>query len=139
MWKIISDIFIHFFAVYSKSLCHILEVLSGPLAQSLQSRLEQNKRDIVQLQKLKQSLTAQLKAPPGTSVWYLWFVVSLYMYMYLYEIICNKCMNMNMCENYIGNSFCVLPCNKRLGLTSRWLHLLDFFLPKTNGISYLTQ
>ena len=56
-------------AVYSKSLCHILEVLSGPLAQSLQSRLEQNKRDLADLQKLKHSLTTALTAPAGTSVW----------------------------------------------------------------------
>lgn len=39
------------FAVFTKSLCHIMEVMHGPLIQSLESRLEQNNAKIAELEK----------------------------------------------------------------------------------------
>lgn len=40
-----------FVAVFTKSLCHIMEVMHGPLIQSLESRLEQNNAKIAELEK----------------------------------------------------------------------------------------
>jgi hypothetical protein len=39
------------FAVFTKSLCHIMEVMQGPLTQLLESRLEQNNAKIAELEK----------------------------------------------------------------------------------------
>nr|XP_022286615.1 lys-63-specific deubiquitinase BRCC36-like [Crassostrea virginica] len=38
-------------SVFTKSLCHIMEVMHGPLIQSLESRLEQNNAKIAELEK----------------------------------------------------------------------------------------
>lgn len=43
--------YILFVAVFTKSLCHIMEVMHGPLIQSLESRLEQNNAKIAELEK----------------------------------------------------------------------------------------
>jgi len=53
---------VHNGAVFTKSLCHIMEVMSGPFLQTLENRLQQNRREISQLTALKQQLTEQLKA-----------------------------------------------------------------------------
>lgn len=52
---------IHNAAEYSKSLCHIVEVLGGPLMQMLENRLEQNKDRIQELLKQKDLLSKALK------------------------------------------------------------------------------
>ncbi|XP_060082384.1 lys-63-specific deubiquitinase BRCC36-like [Ylistrum balloti] len=44
----------------TKSLCHIMEVMSAPLIQSLENRLEQNQARISQLQKENAALKQQL-------------------------------------------------------------------------------
>ncbi|XP_033728679.1 lys-63-specific deubiquitinase BRCC36-like [Pecten maximus] len=51
---------IHNSAVYTKSLCHIMEVMNAPLIQSLENRLEQNKARISQLQRENTALKQQL-------------------------------------------------------------------------------
>ncbi|XP_069107234.1 lys-63-specific deubiquitinase-like [Argopecten irradians] len=53
---------IHNSSVYTKSLCHIMEVMSAPLIQSLEDRLEQNKSQIAQLQKENDALKQQLNS-----------------------------------------------------------------------------
>lgn len=49
------------FSVYNKSLCQIMEVMSAPLIQSLQDRLERNKIRMEALQTEKQELLQKLK------------------------------------------------------------------------------
>ena len=56
-----------FVAVFTKSLCHIMEVMSGPLMQTLEHRLERNQQDINELQKAKLALQEQLNSLPPTS------------------------------------------------------------------------
>lgn len=52
----------HFiFSVYTKSLCHITEVMSGPLIQALENRLETNRSRIQTLQARKLDIEKQLK------------------------------------------------------------------------------
>ena len=66
-----------FATVYSKATCHILQTCSGPLINSLQARLGENKREIERLQREKQQLLQQLQqqqqqqqtTPKTTSVW----------------------------------------------------------------------
>ncbi|XP_022088114.1 lys-63-specific deubiquitinase BRCC36-like [Acanthaster planci] len=48
-------------AVYTKSLCHLMDVLSGPLMQCLENRLERNQRKLESLRQLKHSLQVQLQ------------------------------------------------------------------------------
>lgn len=52
---------LHNSAVFTKSICHMMEVLTGPLMQSLENRLQQNKRLISELQKRKQEVDKKLK------------------------------------------------------------------------------
>ncbi|KAL5004643.1 hypothetical protein ScPMuIL_018099 [Solemya velum] len=52
---------IHNASVYNKSLCQIMEVMSAPLIQSLQDRLERNKIRMEALQTEKQELLQKLK------------------------------------------------------------------------------
>ncbi|XP_077987760.1 lys-63-specific deubiquitinase BRCC36-like [Glandiceps talaboti] len=49
-------------AVYTKSLSHIMEVLTGPLLQSLESRLQRNEMKIEALQKEKEELLKELES-----------------------------------------------------------------------------
>jgi len=49
------------FSVYTKSLCHITEVMSGPLIQALENRLETNKSKIQTLQDRKKKIEKQLR------------------------------------------------------------------------------
>ncbi|XP_013415313.1 lys-63-specific deubiquitinase BRCC36 [Lingula anatina] len=51
---------IHNSAVYTKSLCRIMDVMSGPLIQTLEAQLERNKTKIIQLQNEKESLLQKL-------------------------------------------------------------------------------
>lgn len=51
---------IHNSAVYTKSLCRVMEVLSGPLMTALENRLDINKARCQQLQKQKQELLKKL-------------------------------------------------------------------------------
>ena len=52
--------YFHFlFAVYSKALCHFMDVLTGPMMQSLENRLAHNKDTIRQLELEKEQLTQQ--------------------------------------------------------------------------------
>ena len=53
---------IHNAAEHSKSLCHIVEVLGGPLMQVLENRLEHNKDKIQELLKRKDELTKELNS-----------------------------------------------------------------------------
>ena len=48
-------------AEYSKCLCHIMEVMGGPLTQALESRLERNKDNIQQLLRERAQLEEQLR------------------------------------------------------------------------------
>ncbi|XP_002740113.1 lys-63-specific deubiquitinase BRCC36-like [Saccoglossus kowalevskii] len=52
---------IHNGAVYTKSLSHLMEVLSAPLLQSLESRLERNKMKMEALKKEKEELLKELQ------------------------------------------------------------------------------
>ncbi|XP_013784932.1 lys-63-specific deubiquitinase BRCC36-like isoform X1 [Limulus polyphemus] len=52
---------LHNGAVYTKSLCHIAEVVGGPLLQVLESRLSENKRKMMLLQKEREQLEQELK------------------------------------------------------------------------------
>ena len=52
---------IHNASVYTKSLCHITDIMSGPVLQSLESRLERNRNRIESLQREKEELLMQLK------------------------------------------------------------------------------
>ncbi|KAL8595569.1 BRCA1 BRCA2-containing complex, subunit 3 [Nucella lapillus] len=51
---------IHNSAVYTKSLCHVMEVLSGPIMTTLENRLEINRSRCQHLQQQKQLLEQQL-------------------------------------------------------------------------------
>ena len=53
---------IHNAAEYSKSLCHIVETLGGPLTQVLENRLEHNKDKIQALLKKKDELMRQINS-----------------------------------------------------------------------------
>ncbi|XP_074661794.1 lys-63-specific deubiquitinase BRCC36-like isoform X2 [Tubulanus polymorphus] len=53
---------IHNGAVFSKSLCHIMEVMSGPLMHTLESRLKQNELKLKSLSQERDSLLKQLKS-----------------------------------------------------------------------------
>jgi len=53
---------IHNASVYTKSVCHVMEVVSGPLIHNLECRLKANKLRIEQLQEEKRELTQKLKA-----------------------------------------------------------------------------
>ena len=52
---------IHNASVYTKSLCHITDIMSGPVLQSLESRLERNKNRIESLKREKEELLKQLE------------------------------------------------------------------------------
>lgn len=52
---------LHNVSVYTKSLCHITEVMSGPLIQALENRLETNKSKIQTLQDRKKKIEKQLR------------------------------------------------------------------------------
>ncbi|XP_023209382.1 lys-63-specific deubiquitinase BRCC36-like [Centruroides sculpturatus] len=52
---------LHNNAVYTKSLCHIAEVVSGPLLQTLESRLRQNAERAKHLEKEKERVLEKLK------------------------------------------------------------------------------
>ncbi|VDI38294.1 BRCA1/BRCA2-containing complex subunit 3 [Mytilus galloprovincialis] len=52
---------LHNVSVYTKSLCHITEVMSGPLIQALENRLETNRSRIQTLQARKLDIEKQLK------------------------------------------------------------------------------
>lgn len=54
---------IHNSSVYTNSLCQTMEVMTGPLIQALESRLERNKIRTVELQKEKEDLLRQLNQP----------------------------------------------------------------------------
>ncbi|XP_071956726.1 lys-63-specific deubiquitinase BRCC36-like [Antedon mediterranea] len=58
--RILNDV--HNSAVFTKSVCHQLEVLTGPLMQCLQSRLEKNKHILESLNKEKESILQQLSS-----------------------------------------------------------------------------
>lgn len=47
---------IHNASVYTKSLCHLIDVLNGPLLQTLENRLQQNQNRIRTLEQEKQEL-----------------------------------------------------------------------------------
>jgi hypothetical protein len=49
------------FSVYTKSLCHITEIMSAPLIQALENRLETNKSKIQTLQARKKTIEKQLR------------------------------------------------------------------------------
>ncbi|KAK2154852.1 hypothetical protein LSH36_256g06064 [Paralvinella palmiformis] len=51
---------IHNGAVFTEALCHIMEVISGPLMQTLEHRLQQNKAHIAELRQEKEELEKQL-------------------------------------------------------------------------------
>jgi len=53
---------LHNSSVYSKSLCHVVEVVSGPLLHSLEQRLHHNKQRTSHLQDEKESLTKRILA-----------------------------------------------------------------------------
>lgn len=53
---------VHNGAVYTKSLCHLMNVMSGPLMQSLENRLESNQRKLESLQLKKERLQAELNS-----------------------------------------------------------------------------
>lgn len=53
---------IHNASVYTKSLCHVMEVVSGPLVHNLECRLQANKQRIQQLNKEKEELIKKLTA-----------------------------------------------------------------------------
>ena len=51
-------LYFHFmFVVYSKALCHFMDVLTGPMMQSLENRLAYNKERARQLELEKLQLT----------------------------------------------------------------------------------
>lgn len=50
-----------FVAVFTKSLCHVMEVLSGPLINTLENRLEINRVRCQQLEKHKEVLLKKLE------------------------------------------------------------------------------
>ncbi|XP_059153731.1 lys-63-specific deubiquitinase BRCC36-like [Physella acuta] len=52
---------IHNTSVYTKSVCHVLEVVSGPLLHTLESRLKANKIRIQQLTQLKDELKQKIR------------------------------------------------------------------------------
>ncbi|XP_014662474.1 PREDICTED: lys-63-specific deubiquitinase BRCC36-like [Priapulus caudatus] len=52
---------LHNSAVFTKSICHMMEVLTGPLMQSLENRCEHDKRLAAQLLTRKQELERQLE------------------------------------------------------------------------------
>ena len=58
------NVTIHLFyfvsAVYTKSLCHLMDVMSGPLMQCLENRLERNQRKMEALQLKKEALLKEL-------------------------------------------------------------------------------
>ena len=51
-----------FFVVFTKSLCHVIEVMCGPLMQTFKNRLERNKRKTEQLLREKEELERRLEA-----------------------------------------------------------------------------
>ncbi|XP_046326314.1 lys-63-specific deubiquitinase BRCC36-like [Haliotis cracherodii] len=53
---------IHNAAVYTKSECHIMDVMGGPLLQSLENRLEMNKVRMEQLRHRKEEIKKRMKA-----------------------------------------------------------------------------
>ncbi|XP_005091457.1 lys-63-specific deubiquitinase BRCC36 isoform X2 [Aplysia californica] len=53
---------VHNASVFTKSLCHVMEVVSGPLLHSLEQRLQANKQRTAHLQEEKAQLEARLKA-----------------------------------------------------------------------------
>ncbi|KAL3876370.1 hypothetical protein ACJMK2_034222 [Sinanodonta woodiana] len=53
---------LHNASVYTKSLCHIMDVMNGPLLQALENRLESNKQRIEFLEKEKEKLKKQLES-----------------------------------------------------------------------------
>ncbi|XP_064615336.1 lys-63-specific deubiquitinase BRCC36-like [Liolophura sinensis] len=52
---------IHNAAVYTKSLSHIMDVMTGPLIQSLENRLERNKVRINELERRKEEMLEELR------------------------------------------------------------------------------
>lgn len=49
-------------AVFTKSLCHVIEVMCGPLMQALENRLERNERKTEELLREKEELERRLEA-----------------------------------------------------------------------------
>ncbi|XP_060559396.1 lys-63-specific deubiquitinase BRCC36-like [Ruditapes philippinarum] len=47
---------VHNASVYTKSLCHVIDVMNGPVLQTLENRLERNKNRIQALEKEKEDL-----------------------------------------------------------------------------------
>ena len=50
-----------YLSVFSKSLCQLMEVITGPLVHSLESRCNRNKRKIEELKQRKSELEQKLK------------------------------------------------------------------------------
>lgn len=48
-------------SVYTKSLSHIMDVMTGPLIQSLENRLERNKVRINELERRKGEMLEELR------------------------------------------------------------------------------
>ncbi|CAB4004184.1 lys-63-specific deubiquitinase BRCC36 [Paramuricea clavata] len=53
---------VHNGAVFTKSLCHVIEVMCGPLMQTLENRLERNERKTEDLLREKEELERRLEA-----------------------------------------------------------------------------
>ena len=51
-----------FLIVFTKSLCHVIEVMCGPLMQTLENRLERNERKTEELLREKEELERRLEA-----------------------------------------------------------------------------
>ena len=51
-----------FLAVFTKSLCHVIEVMCGPLMQTFENRLERNERKTEELLREKEELERRLEA-----------------------------------------------------------------------------
>lgn len=52
---------IHNASVFTKSLCHVIDVLNGPVLQTLEGRLQRNMNRILELKKEKEELLKMLK------------------------------------------------------------------------------
>lgn len=52
---------IHNASVFTKSLCHVIDVMNGPVLQTLENRLERNKNRIKTLEEEKEELLKILK------------------------------------------------------------------------------
>ena len=48
--------------VFTKSLCHVIEVMCGPLMQTFENRLERNERKTEELLREKEELERRLEA-----------------------------------------------------------------------------